>query len=140
MKRRWFLVLGLGIIVANLGFLFAFDTTALNNSATAATNGILALGGVLMAIGGAGVQPRGTWYQFVGAGDVLIGIGMAASYLLPMVYGTSSYGSTESVFLVICAVAGGGSLAFMGFDWIRGGRQFDLSTFESGPILGSIRT
>ena len=140
MKRRWFLILGLGIIVSNLGFLFAFDTTVLDNLATAATTSVLVLGGVLMAIGGAGAQPRGTWYQFVGAGDVLIGIGMASSYLLPVVYGTSPYGSTEGILLVICAVAGGGSLAFMGFDWIRGGRHFDLSTFERGPILVSKRT
>ncbi|GAA0457637.1 hypothetical protein MUK72_12040 [Halococcus dombrowskii] len=140
MKRRWFLVLGLGMIVANLGFLFAFRATILENPATAATNTVLVFGGVLMAIGGAGAQPRGTWYQFVGTGDVLIGIGMASSYLLPMVYGTSPYGSTEGILLAICAVAGGGSLAFMGFDWIRGGRHFDLSTYERGPILDSIRT
>jgi hypothetical protein len=138
MKRRWFLVLGLGMIAASLGLLFVFPVNLLENPATAATNIVLILGGALMAIGGAGIQPRTSeWYQFVGAGDVLIGVGMAASYLLPMVYGTSPYDGTEGVLLAICAVAGGGSLAFIGFDWIRGGRHFDLSIFERGPILGT---
>jgi peptidoglycan/LPS O-acetylase OafA/YrhL len=137
MKRRWFLVLGLSIIAASLGMLFAFSVNPLENPATAATSTVLVLGGVLMAIGGAGAQPQGTWYQFVGAGNALIGIGMAASYLLPMMNGTSPYGDTVGVLLAICAMAGGGSLVFMGFDWIRGGRHFDLSTFERGPILGA---
>ena len=138
MKRRWFLVLGVGIIVANLGFLFVFRTTVLENPATAVTNVVPILGGILMAMGGADAQPRQSeWYQFVGAGNALLGIGMAASYLLPMVYGTSPYDGTEAILLAICAVAGGGSLAFMGFDWIRGGRHFDLSTFKRGPILAS---
>jgi peptidoglycan/LPS O-acetylase OafA/YrhL len=138
MKRRWFLVLGVGIIAANLGFLFAFRTTVLENPTTAAANLFHILGGVLMAVGGTDAQPRRSkWYQFVGAGNVLIAVGLAASYLLPLVNGTSPYGDTVGILLAICAVAGGGSLAFIGFDWIRGGRHFDLSTFERGPILGA---
>jgi peptidoglycan/LPS O-acetylase OafA/YrhL len=138
MKRRWFLVVGVGIIVANLGFLFVFRAGILENPTTAAANLFHILGGVLMAVGGADAQPRRSrWYQFVGAGNVLIAVGLAASYLLPMVNGTSPYGDTVGVLLAICAVAGGGSLAFIGFDWIRGGRHFDLSTFERGSILST---
>ena len=138
MKRRWFLVLGVGMIVANLGFLFAFRTTVLENPATVAANAIFILGGVLMAIGGANAQPRGSeWYQFVGTGNVLLGIGFAATYLLPIANGTSAYEGSAGVFLAIWGVVGGASLAFIGYDWVRGGRHFDLSTFERGPILGT---
>ena len=101
-------------------------------------NVVFILGGVLMAIGGVDAQPQQSeWYQFVGAGNILYGIGFASTYLLPMVNGTSTYSGTAGVFLAIWGVVGGASLAFIGYDWIRGGKHFDLSTFERGPILGT---
>jgi hypothetical protein len=138
MKRRWFLVLGVGIILANLGFLFAFRAGIFETPSIVAANVFLILGGALMIIGGADVQPRGSeWYQFVGAANVLIAAGMAGTYLLPMVNGTSAYeGTAGALFVVFVVVVGGGSLAFIGLDWIRGGRHFDLSTYERGSILG----
>jgi hypothetical protein len=138
MKRRWFLVLGVGIIVANLGFLFVFRAGILENPTPAVANVALILGGVLTAIGGADAQPRQSeWYEFVGAGNVLHAVGFASTYLLPLSNGTSAYGDTAGAFLAIWGVVGGASLAFIGFDWIRGGRHFDLSSFERGPILGT---
>jgi hypothetical protein len=138
MKRRWFLVLGIGIVLANLGFLFIFRSGILENPATMTANVVFILGGVLMAIGGANAQPRSSeWYQFVGAGNILYAVGFSSTYLLPLVNGTSAYGDTAGSFLAIWGVVGGASLAFIGYDWVRGGKHFDLSTFERGPILGT---
>ena len=141
-KRCWFLVLGIGIIAANFGYLFIFRDGVFETPIVAVANVFLIFGGTLMAIGGADAQPRGSeWYQFVGAANVLIAVGMAGTYLLPMVNGTSAYESTAgALFVVFVVVVGGCSLAFIGYDWIRGGRHFDLSTYERGPILGSKRT
>ena len=138
MKRRWFLVLGIYIIAANLWLLTTLDSPIIEEPMTVATNVAFLFAGVLFILGGVGENLGNLdWYRFVGLANLIMGIGFAATYLLPMMNGTSAYDGIASILLAICAVIGGASLAFIGFDWIRGGRHFDLSTFERGPILAS---
>ena len=85
--------------------------------------------GVLFVVGGIGYDLGSVeWYQLVGVGDVLLGLSLDISFLTAL----EGSGSLGGDFLFIGAAAIGGlSLAYMGIDWICGGKHFDLSQFDS---------
>lgn len=140
MKRRWFLILGIILVVSQTAILAAFGIPPVFESGPAATVVIIAFAGIFFMLGGSGRQFWGVeWHQFMGAGQILIGLSLATSILLPILNGTSAYESGIRPFLAVAAAIGGALVMFMGFDWIRGGRHFDLSTFEPRPILASER-
>jgi hypothetical protein len=140
MKRRWFLIVGIFLVVGQIAVLVAFGVPPLSESSATATVGITALAGVLFAFGGTSRQFWSVeWYQFVGVAQMLIGLSFMVSMLLPILTGTSAYESDVQPLLAVAAAGGGMSIMFIGFDWIRGGRHFDLSSYESGPIFTSAR-
>ena len=131
MKRRWFLVLGVGIIAANLWLLITLDSPIIEEPASVATTLAFLLAGVLFVLGGVGERLGSLdWYQFVGLANVVMGVGFVATYLVPMAVGTSAYDGTTGTLFAVSAMIGGSSLAFIGLDWVRGGQHFDPSTYE----------
>lgn len=136
MKRRWFLVLGSLIILANVGALAAFGVPDGSDSNLIASLVISALGGVLFAVGGLDRQfQRIEWYQFVGGANISLGIAMGLAFLRPILTGATPSERGIELVLAICAVVGGASLIFIGVDWIRGGLHFDPASYEAGPIF-----
>ncbi len=130
MKRRWFLVLGVYLIAANLWLLITLNSPIFEEPMAVVTNVAFLFAGLLFVLGGISENLGNLgWYRFVGLANLIMGVGFAATYLLPIANGTSAY-EDAGIFLAICAVVGGASLAFIGFDWVRGGRHFDLSTYE----------
>ncbi|WP_435076121.1 hypothetical protein [Halococcus sp. AFM35] len=137
MKRRWFLVLGVYLIAANLWLLNTLNSPIFEEPMAVVTNVAFLFAGLLFVLGGISENLGNLgWYRFVGLANLIMGVGFAATYLLPIANRTSTY-EDAGMFLAICAVVGGASLAFIGFDWVRGGRYFDLSTYEEDPILGT---
>lgn len=85
--------------------------------------------GVLLLLGGVGRELGSIrWYQLVGVGDVLLGLGLCIEFLRAIV---APGPLTEEGLFVGVAALGGLSLAYIGVDWIRGGRHFDPSQFDS---------
>lgn len=135
MKRRWFLVLGSLVILANVSVLAAFGVPDVSGS-TLATPVVSALGGVLFALGGLDRQfQRIEWYQFVGGANISQGIAMGLAFLRPILTGATLSERGIELILAICALVGGASLVFIGVDWIRGGHYFDPASYETGPIF-----
>ena len=132
MKRRWFAVLGAFLLLTWTVFSFAvglsFDARLLLNDVP-----YFLAGALLVVAGTTGGAAGVEWFQFAGLGFVCLGLSMASELLLTL----TQSGATTGM-LVSAAVSGliGLVLAFMGFDWIRGGKHFDLTAFESGPIFG----
>ncbi|RJT06204.1 hypothetical protein [Halococcus sp. IIIV-5B] len=138
MKRRWFVLVGLLVIALQSAILVAFGFPSPADPATALLLGGMTLAGCSFVLGGFDRRLGGVeWYQFVGVGNVLVGVSLALGQLIPVLTGTTAYDSSTLVALVVFAVVGGGSIVFIGADWVRGGHHFDLSVFEPGPILAS---
>ena len=127
MKRRWFAVLG---IVAMLGLA---ALVALGVPAATPVFAVLAVGSVLFVLGGLDPVPDAVpWYRFVAVGELLFGSAFAVSLLGPVASGQRS---TTALLFAAAGVANALIFAFVGVDWFLGGRHYDLSTFEPGPIL-----
>ncbi|SFR60725.1 hypothetical protein SAMN04487947_2758 [Halogeometricum rufum] len=64
------------------------------------------------------------WYAFAGVADVALGVGMVlnATRMLG--------GGAEDAFLSAVTAVSGLPLLFVGVDYLRGGRHFDLTAFE----------
>lgn len=138
MKRRWFLVLGVLTVASQVGPLVAFGIPSSPPASTVLTVVSTVLAGVLFVLGGLAPRIGGVeWYRFVGIAALLAGIGFALAMVVPILNGTSAYEREVRPLLAVAATIGGASLAFIGIDWLRGGRHFDLSIYEPGPILGS---
>lgn len=136
MKRRWFLVLGIFLIIGQLAVRAAFGLPTPSESSAIATFVITGSAGILFAIGGTGKQVGSiTWNQFIGAADLLLGLMFVLGVVFPIWNSTSPYESSIQPFLAVAAIGGGASLMFIGIDWVRGGHYFDLSSYEPGPIL-----
>jgi hypothetical protein len=132
MKRRWFAVLGAFILLVWSLVSFTagltFDATLLLNDVPHLLAGVL-----LVAAGTTDTAGGVEWYQFAGLGFVCLGLTMASGLLLALLRASVTTGllASNAVGAVIGLV-----LAYTGFDWIRGGKHFDLAAFESGPIFG----
>lgn len=133
MRRRWFAVIG-GFfldVAALAGALLG--SAALRSPRVAVGIATWLLVGGLAVVGGLRESVAGVaWYRFVGASDVLLGlwmVGFAVAWYLE--------GAADGALASVAAQALGGLvIALVGVDWFRGGRHFDLSAYESGPILG----
>ena len=64
---------------------------------------------------------------------MLLGIALIVQFLL-----TATLNGAPSAALLADAAAalGGLALLFIGADWIRGGKHFDLAAYDSGPLFG----
>jgi hypothetical protein len=133
MKRRWFAVLGAFLLLTWGAFSLAVGPSV--DASFLLDDLPYVLAGVLLVAAGttdgvAGIE----WYQFAGLGFVCLGLSMTSELLLTL----TRAGSVTSGAFASAAVSAllGLVLAVMGFDWIRGGNHFDLSTFDPGPIYG----
>ncbi|WP_323191433.1 hypothetical protein [Halostella sp. PRR32] len=134
MKRRWLTVLGCLIVAGWTAVFLAFGSFQSPDPLFLVGTVPFLLAGVLFVLAGTTESLGGIeWYQLSGLGDVLIGLSMSAQFL----WTATRSGSVPGDVLVVDAImaVGGLSLVFIGIDWIRGGKHFDLSTYESGPIF-----
>lgn len=128
-KRRWFAVMGLTLLLG-VAALVLLDVAV----ATAPAVVLLGTGSLLFVLGGLDPVPDVVaWYRFVGAGELLLGLVFALYWVAPVVGGSRT---TADLLLAVAGVANVLLFAFVGVDWFLGGRQYDLSRFEPGPILG----
>lgn len=133
-KRRWFAVLGSFVLLGWSALALAFGLPDEGEAAFLLNDVPLLLGGAALVAGGATDGDGGVaWYRLVGAGFVLLGLSMAGQFLATLAAQRTLDGllAADAVTLVP-AVA----VALVGLDWIRGGKHFDLSVFEAGPLLG----
>lgn len=136
MKRRWFLVLGIFLIVGQLTILAAFGIPISSKSSAIVTFLITGCAGVLYAIGGTGRQFRPIrWNQFIGAADFLLGLIFVLGTVFPIWNSTLPYENSNQLLFAVAAIGGVASLLFIGVDWVRGDQYFNLIAYESGPIL-----
>jgi hypothetical protein len=120
-RRRWW-----GILVFGLLFLAVFGATDLS---LVIQIFMMTTAGLLFLLGGIGYELGPvSWYQFVGSGCVLLGLNLCIQFVVDL---TQAGSSNEELLFAGLAAIGGLSLAYIGFDWIRGGTQFDLSQFDS---------
>lgn len=131
MKRRWFAVLGVFLLVSQ-GVIFAAFGFSSFDARTVLSLLFTMIAAVLFVLGGLSVQIENTeWHQFVGAANVFMGIWFVVELSLPIL----RVGSATGLVPAIAGVVGGLSMVFIGMDWIRGGNHFEISQYETGPIL-----
>ncbi|GAA0653559.1 hypothetical protein [Salarchaeum japonicum] len=114
---RWFAVVGGVLAVAGVGLLVAFTPSGIAALQPLA----LALAGVLMVLVGVPNPVRDAvgWHRLVGLADIALGATLVLGSLLS---------DPVNLWYVAISAIGGGSLALIGFDYIRGGHWFDIST------------
>lgn len=115
-KRRWFKWLGAFMLLLNTGFLALFGPHALSHFEQLAQFGVGILGGLLLILSGVELPWDVGWYQLAGLGYVCL----AVSFLFTGVLADNGLG-----WIAVNAV-GALSLAFFGFDMMRGGRHFKV--------------
>lgn len=131
MKRRWFAVIGASIVLAQGILMAIFGFPAIDGLAVFGLV-LPTIAGVLFIAGGFSVQIRNVeWYQFVGTADVLMGIWFG----LEFAFGPYT-DSTAGPILAVTGIVGGLSMVFIGVNWMRYSRQFGVSRYEPGPIVG----
>ena len=129
-KRRWFAVMGV-LVLLGLAVLAAVIDLPI---ATSAVFAVLVAGSLCFVLGGLDLVPDVVaWYRFVAVGELLVGAAFAVTLLGPVAGGDRS---TTALLLAAAGVANALLFGLIGVDWFRGGRQYDLSVFEPGPILG----
>ena len=95
---------------------------------------VLVVASVLLVLGGFDATPDlVAWYRFVGLGELLFGAIFALIWIAPAV---GEDRTTSDLALAAVGVANALIFGFIGVDWFLGGRHYDLSRFEPGPILG----
>ena len=121
-----FVVLGGLFLVGSVLFTLVFGITDVLLLLQVLLMGVT---GILFVVGGVGYDLGSIeWYQLVGVGDVLLGLSLGIPFFTAL-EGSGSLGG--DVLFIGAAAIGGLSLAYMGIDWIRGGKHFDLSQFDS---------
>ncbi|MFB6105522.1 MAG: hypothetical protein ABEJ70_00980 [Halobacteriaceae archaeon] len=131
MNRPGIALLGAVLLVASAAVAAAFwppgDARALANL------GLLVVAGALFVVGGARHTVtvggrRLPWYVFVGAGHLVFGAGLVAAQAPAL--GESA--TTVERIGALAAVVGGLVLAFIGVDYLRGGRHFAVADGDDG--------
>ncbi|WP_128477431.1 hypothetical protein [Halorussus pelagicus] len=131
MRRIWFALFGGLFGAVGVAFLGAFRADALADPTSLATFSLWLGASTLYVLGGLDASIGDfDWYQLVGLGNVCLGLQMVARAAMTLADGT---GETEPLLATFGGVVGGLTLAYIGLDWFRGGRHFDLSTFEESP-------
>lgn len=131
MKRRWFAAIGGVFLLPVVVLLVRSDPPDRLDLPLV----LLAVASALLVLGGLDPVPDAVpWHRFVGLGVVLFGVALLAMWAGPAVDGS---GSNTDVLMALTGVAAGLVFGFIGVDWFLGGRHYDLSRVEPGPILGS---
>lgn len=127
-RRSWFVVFGglLGLLVLLvLPAAFRGDVPADPTAIT--TFGLFCGASLLYILGGLGRSVGSfEWNQLVGLGNVCMGLQM-------VVRAPAKFVGTSGNIALVAALGsglGGLTLTYVGLDWFRGGRHFDLSAFE----------
>lgn len=129
-KRRWFAVTGVLVLLGLAVLATVVDVPV----ATAAAFAVLVVGSLCFVLGGLDPVPDAVaWYRFVAVGELVFGAAFAVTLLGPVASGQRS---TTALLFAAAGVANALLFGFIGVDWFRGGRHYDLSVFEPGPILG----
>jgi hypothetical protein len=135
MKRRWLLALGILGFIGSIASLAISGFSTESESITVATSIAFAFGSCLFALGGIDDSfHRLDWYHLAGTGQIIVGIAAGSMFLLPILSGVSSADVGIQMIRSLIGAFTALSLTFVGFDWIRGGRHFDLSSYEPEPI------
>ncbi|NHN57566.1 MULTISPECIES: hypothetical protein [Halorussus] len=130
MRRFWFAVLGVIFGIAGVAFLAAFGAPATDPAALVtfalwfAASALYVLGGLEVAVADL------KWDQLVGVGNVCLGLQQTVRL---GVWFAGGSGETETLAVTVASGVGGLALAYIGLDWVRGGRHFDLSGFGEDP-------
>ncbi|WP_435180185.1 hypothetical protein [Halorussus sp. AFM4] len=128
MRRLWFAVLGAVFGVAGVAVVAAFGGDAVSGPAAVATFALWFAASALYVLGGLDVgvgDPE--WYQLVGVGNVCLGLQQAVRLAFRLADGSRE---TGTLVVTVASGLGGLALAYIGLDWVRGGRHFDLSRFD----------
>ncbi|WP_276300093.1 hypothetical protein [Halorussus lipolyticus] len=134
MRRIWFAVMGGTFLLVGVGFAGAFGLEGTTDPATAIALVLWFSAALLYVLGGLGKSIGGlAWFQFVGLGNVCLGLQLLTQIPVALADGIPG---TEALVVTIATGLGGLSLSFIGLDWFRGGRHFDLSAFDDGPSAG----
>jgi hypothetical protein len=115
-SRRLFKWLGAFLLLVNGAFLVLLGTGALSHLDQLAQFGVGFLGGLLLILSGVELPWDVGWYRLAGLGYVCL----AASFLF------SSVLANDGLGWVAVTLVGALSLAFFGFDMIRGGHHFEI--------------
>ncbi|MEE6211301.1 hypothetical protein U3A55_14230 [Salarchaeum sp. III] len=112
---RWYAVVGGLLAVAGVGLLVAFTPSGLGVLQPLA----LAVAGVLMVLVGVQNPVRDAvgWHRLVGIADIVLAGSLVLGSLLS---------DPVNAWYVGVTLAGGGSLALIGLDYIRGGHWFNV--------------
>ena len=133
-KRRWFAVMG-ALVLLGIAVLSVVFEVLLRDSAAGP---LLVAASLLFVLGGLDPVPGYVaWYRFVGLGELLFGAVFVVFWIGPAVGGDRT---TTAILLAAAGAANALLFGFIGVDWFLGGRYYDLSIFEPGPILGDERT
>lgn len=129
-KRRWFAVMGAVVLLLVTALVATFGVTVATYPAVV----LMVAASLLSVLGGLDPVPDVVpWYRFVGAGELLFGAVFLVLWVGPAVGGGRS---TTDLAMAAVGVANALVFGFIGVDWLRGGRHFDVEAFEPGPILG----
>ncbi|MFH5797743.1 hypothetical protein [Haladaptatus sp. CMAA 1911] len=114
LSRRVFKWYGLFIFVSNVGLVVAFGPSVLSNTGYLLQFGIAIAGALLLISAGVELPWDVEWYRLAGLGIIC----SATSFFI------SSILANDGLGWAAVSLVGAVSLAFFGFDMIRGGRHF----------------
>ena len=133
MKRRVFAVFGALLLLGEAAFLGAFGLPLLDFR-TAILLALPACCGVLFVLGGFSMGgERIAWNQFIGVGDILIGIWLGVSLSLSAM-SDPTLGDGGLIFVAV-AVISGLIMVFIGMVWLYDGDGFGIDRYEPGPLF-----
>ncbi len=134
MKREWFAVLGVGLLVAFGAGTALFGTSFWADPIRAIQGLLLIAGGVVFVWGGRGEERYGLEpIRLIGLGNVALGVVVILNGVSTLLGGIPS--ESAALTAALAASAGGFALAFIGGGLYRGGDAIDIELSDE-PILG----
>lgn len=131
MSRRTYVALGVAFVVLIVAFFWTFDVptgeplTDLAAGCVLVTGLFFVLGGLREEITGGGVRIR--WNHLIGIGDFFLAIAMALNGVDLALTATETGSQLIAVLVLFAAVV----VAWIGYDFFRGGVYLDLSRYDS---------
>ncbi len=134
MKREWFAVLGVGLLVMFGGGTALFGTSFWASPLRAVQGVLLIAGGIVFVWGGRGEVRYGLEpIRLIGLGNVALGGVVILNGVSTLLGGLPS--ETAALTAALAAAAGGFALAFIGGGLYRGGDAIDIELSDE-PIIG----